>query len=195
MPYSILSLGRRIPMRCAHCGKRFEPNKHAYGQKYCTHACKAAAERQKKLKGKSLKPVISAGCNFQTIPQAPNYEMNPQGIVRNKKTGYVLKWSTGGRTRSLRFDSCRQAALFLASVTSKTFSTCARITASRICVASKSAAISNLTVGRWSSSVTMTTSPPIKRSTWRRFSATRRRQTRAFISTLPVLRQSAGVRS
>ena len=29
---------------------------------------------------------------WQTIPQAPDYEINHQGVVRNRKTGYILKW-------------------------------------------------------------------------------------------------------
>lgn len=93
---------------------------------------------------------------WQTIPFAPNYEMNCSGKLRNKKTGYVLKWrsskhnapqvslSVNGKmvyasragllwllfgiipktcpkpvliskgARSLRFDSFRQCANFLA---------------------------------------------------------------------------------
>ena len=30
--------------------------------------------------------------NFVTIPQAPRYEINSFGVLRNRDTGYILKW-------------------------------------------------------------------------------------------------------
>lgn len=97
---------------------------------------------------------------FEIVPQAPNYEMNPQGVMRNRKTGRILKWQVhehghkkmtlrNGKTkvcisqcsllwllfgkitakkapittfiskgtRTLRFDSLRQCAMFLGKVT------------------------------------------------------------------------------
>lgn len=30
--------------------------------------------------------------DFETIPQAPRYEINSAGVVRNRETGYILKW-------------------------------------------------------------------------------------------------------
>ena len=33
--------------------------------------------------------------NFETIPQAPRYEMNGRGVIRNKSTGKILKWGKG----------------------------------------------------------------------------------------------------
>ena len=32
--------------------------------------------------------------DFVTIPQAPRYEINSWGVLRNRKTGYILKWRT-----------------------------------------------------------------------------------------------------
>ena len=31
--------------------------------------------------------------SYEIIPQAPNYEMNGMGIVRNRKTGRIRKWT------------------------------------------------------------------------------------------------------
>lgn len=102
--------------------------------------------------------------DFETIPQAPRYEMNSMGILRNRDTKRILKWQvhehghkfmalwtdTGkvgvsqcsllwllhGKikhkkppvqtviskgTRTLHFDSLKQCALFLVSVTSLSF--------------------------------------------------------------------------
>ena len=30
--------------------------------------------------------------SYEIIPQAPRYEMNQRGVVRNRETGYILKW-------------------------------------------------------------------------------------------------------
>ena len=30
--------------------------------------------------------------DFATIPQAPRYEINSFGVLRNRDTGYILKW-------------------------------------------------------------------------------------------------------
>ena len=39
---------------------------------------------------------------FETIPQAPQYEINTKGRVRNKKTGNFLKWyKVKGKTEQL----------------------------------------------------------------------------------------------
>ena len=102
--------------------------------------------------------------DFATIPQAPRYEINSFGVLRNRDTGYILKWQVhkhghkfmalkvGGKkvgvsqcsllwllhgkikaktqpiatvinkgTRTLRFDSLKQCALFLEKTTSLTF--------------------------------------------------------------------------
>ena len=102
--------------------------------------------------------------DFEIVPQAPRYEMNSMGIMRNRETGRILKWQVhkhghkfmalhnGGNkvgvsqcsllwllhgqikakkapittfitkgTRTLRFDSLKQCALFLQSVTHLTF--------------------------------------------------------------------------
>ena len=31
--------------------------------------------------------------SYEIIPQAPNYEMNGMGVVRNRKTGRIRKWT------------------------------------------------------------------------------------------------------
>ena len=102
--------------------------------------------------------------DFETIPQAPRYEMNSQGVMRNRETKRILKWQVhkhghkymalwtdNGKvgvsqcslfwllhgkikakkapittfiskgTRTLRFGSLKQCALFLQSVTSLSF--------------------------------------------------------------------------
>ena len=102
--------------------------------------------------------------DFEIVPQAPRYEMNSMGIMRNRETGRILKWQVhkhghkymalwtdNGKvgvsqcsllwllfgqikakkppivtviskgTRTLRFDSLKQCALFLQSVTHLTF--------------------------------------------------------------------------
>lgn len=33
--------------------------------------------------------------DFEIIPQATRYEMNSVGVVRNRQTGYILKWLKG----------------------------------------------------------------------------------------------------
>lgn len=35
--------------------------------------------------------------NYEIIPQAPRYEMNGAGVIRNRKTGKFLKWYKTGR--------------------------------------------------------------------------------------------------
>ena len=43
---------------------------------------------------------------FEVIPQAPRYEMNARGVLRNRETGYILKWSLspkGTKTTSLTY--------------------------------------------------------------------------------------------
>ena len=98
--------------------------------------------------------------DFEIVPQAPRYEMNSMGIMRNRKTGRILKWQvrkSGNKimtlrndktkvhisqysllwflfgkitakkapvttfitkgTRTLRFDSLKQCAMFLEKVT------------------------------------------------------------------------------
>ena len=106
--------------------------------------------------------------SFEIIPQAPRYEMNQRGIVRNRETGYVLKWqlskhgtkqmtlkTNAGKkiiisqphmlwllhgeitsktrpvpvviskgTRSMRFDSLKQCALYLEKYHGKKLSSC-----------------------------------------------------------------------
>ena len=102
--------------------------------------------------------------SFEIIPQAPRYEMNSKGVLRNRETGKTLKWSLSPRgtktatlcwhgkrmtvtqphmlwqlhgkivskkrpvpvviskgTRSIRFDSLKQCAVFLDEVTHLTF--------------------------------------------------------------------------
>ena len=51
---------------------------------------------------------------WQTIPQAPRYEINSQGVVRNRQTGYVLKWQTrnvSNKQISLRDDNGKSVCL------------------------------------------------------------------------------------
>ena len=43
--------------------------------------------------------------NFLTIPDAPNYEVNSQLVVRNKKTGKILKLNTNGNSKVFRLYS------------------------------------------------------------------------------------------
>lgn len=103
--------------------------------------------------------------SFEIFPQAPRYEMNQRGVVRNRETGKVLKWQLSKHnskymtlrteegkkiiisqphmlwllhgeitsktrpvpvviskgTRSMRFDSLKQCAVFLDEATHLTF--------------------------------------------------------------------------
>ena len=105
--------------------------------------------------------------SFEIIPQAPRYEMNQHGVLRNRETGKTLKWSLSPRgtktamlcwhgkrmtvtqphllwqlhgkivskkrpvpvviskgTRSMRFDSLKQCALYLEKYHGKKLSSC-----------------------------------------------------------------------
>lgn len=33
--------------------------------------------------------------SYEIIPQAPRYEMNASGVIRNRATGKILKWTKG----------------------------------------------------------------------------------------------------
>lgn len=86
-------------MKCEICGKIFTPNPRAHGQKYCGYRCyQIANNKSKHAKTKSSgKPVrrinnLKHVDDYLTIPQAPKYEINSFGVVRNKDTGYILKW-------------------------------------------------------------------------------------------------------
>ncbi len=49
--------------------------------------------------------------SFEIIPQAPRYEMNQRGIVRNRETGYVLKWQLskhGTKQMTLKTNACKK---------------------------------------------------------------------------------------
>ena len=85
-------------MKCEICGKIFTPNPRAHGQKYCGRNCYNIAHRKIKHSYSSVadKPIKKITAppkeDFITIPKAPNYEMNSAGVVRNRSTGYILKW-------------------------------------------------------------------------------------------------------
>lgn len=83
---------------CSICGKPFIPNPRAHSQKYCSHRCYRIANNQSKhAKTKNAdKPIRKKKQvmrnDFLTVPQAPNYEINSEGFIRNKTTGKFLKW-------------------------------------------------------------------------------------------------------
>ena len=87
-------------MKCEICGKIFTPNPKAHGQKYCGRNCYNIAHRRIKhsytsVAGKPIKKINAPlKEDFLPIPQKPEYEMNSLGVVRNKITGYILKWHT-----------------------------------------------------------------------------------------------------
>lgn len=62
---------------CPTCGKKF--NAYDGREKYCSTCLEKA-----KLKSAPRK-------TFLTIPDAPNYEINGDYVIRNKKTGYILR--------------------------------------------------------------------------------------------------------
>ena len=76
-------------MKCLFCGRHFTPNPKAHGQKFCSRLC-ADKSRSKTGRVATARPRSN---DFLTIPQAPNYEINSQGHVRNKSTGLILKWT------------------------------------------------------------------------------------------------------
>ena len=46
--------------------------------------------------------------SYEIIPQAPRYEMNQCGVVRNRETGYILKWQLSkhnNKIKTLRTDA------------------------------------------------------------------------------------------
>lgn len=45
--------------------------------------------------------------DFETIPQAPRYEINSQGIIRNRETGQIIKW------QKMSHCNTKQAKLFV----------------------------------------------------------------------------------
>lgn len=77
-------------MKCLFCGRHFTPNPKAHGQKFCSRLC-AGRARGKGTSDNRInnRPRVK---DFETIPQAPNYEVNSQGDVRNKSTGVILQW-------------------------------------------------------------------------------------------------------
>lgn len=83
---------------CPICGKPFTPNPRAHMQKYCSNYCSTVANsKNKHSKTKDAdKPIRGdnrpTAKDFVTIPQAPNYEMDSAGFIRNKKSGRFLKW-------------------------------------------------------------------------------------------------------
>lgn len=85
-------------MKCAICGKHFAPNPKAHGQKYCGRRCYLIANRKNKhaQTQSADKPIRTNNLplrnDFEVIPQAPNYEMNSFGVVRNISSGKILKW-------------------------------------------------------------------------------------------------------
>lgn len=87
-------------MKCEICGKIFTPNPRAHGQKYCGRNCYNIAHRRIKHSYTSVadKPIKKINPppkeDFLPIPQNPKYEMNSLGFVRNRSTGYILKWHT-----------------------------------------------------------------------------------------------------
>lgn len=87
-------------MKCEICGKIFTPNPRAHGQKYCGHNCYNIAHRRIKhsytsVANKPIKKITAPPKeDFLPIPRAPKYEMNSLGFVRNRSTGYILKWYT-----------------------------------------------------------------------------------------------------
>ena len=87
-------------MLCVICGKHFSPTPKSNGQKYCGYHCRYIAnKRNKHAKTQSASKPIHTGNlplreDFVVIPQAPNYEMNSSGVVRNIKSGKILKWHT-----------------------------------------------------------------------------------------------------
>lgn len=48
--------------------------------------------------------------DFLTIPDAPNYEINSQLFVRNKRTGRILKVSTRGYKNSIFYNICHNGS-------------------------------------------------------------------------------------
>ncbi len=51
--------------------------------------------------------------DFVTIPQAPRYELNSAGVLRNRETGQILKWQfSGGITKIARL-SCNKKKLWV----------------------------------------------------------------------------------
>lgn len=55
--------------------------------------------------------------NYEIIPQAPRYEMNNKGVIRNRETGRTVKWHLhplyGSKYTSLRLDSKRRISVSL----------------------------------------------------------------------------------
>ena len=93
-------------MKCVICGKNFIPAPRAHGQKYCGRHCAITAHNRNKHAQTNVadkpirkirRPLLD---DYLPIPQAPRYEMNSRGFVRNTKTGKHLKWITSGRNRT-----------------------------------------------------------------------------------------------
>lgn len=93
-------------MKCVICGKNFIPNPRAHGQKYCGRQCYLEANNknkhaQTKVADKPIRKIKRPPTDdYLPIPQAPRYEINSRGFVRNTKTGKHLKWMRAGRNRN-----------------------------------------------------------------------------------------------